>query len=289
MTTEISDNELDRLLLNTADHGCETAVYELAKGRVMQDKALLEDQRVADWIYMTSLDLNGKALTIGCGLGTLPISLSRTCQEVIAVDCERKKVEFLKLCIKQRGLANLEAIHVEDVSKLSLAEAQFDLISLSGPLPQKSGDLWPLVEKMHALLKEGGVLHLSLDNKWAFQNLLGLRWMSGGHTLSGTERRLGKIGFDPLRFYAPLPHPDGIPLFYLPLKNSGAIHFFLENLFPLFEMVSPEARRRYALPYAISKIGVRAARALHLTSLAGHFVPGFTVLASKRSLQCFRN
>lgn len=256
----IAIDELDRLLEDAKRVGCEAALYELARKRIAEEKTLLEDPRVADWIYLTPLARNAKALVIGCGLGTLPLSLARVCKEVTVVDPDSRRIGFLNLRMKEKGIRNVETICGTPDESL---EESFDLVSLTD---------WSLVGKMPPLLKEGGVLGLSVGNRL---------WGRGDHTLSGYRRRLRKIGFSDLLIHAPLPYHDGIPLFYLPLGRRGAMNFFFEKIFPLAEMVSPETKKQYAIPYQLARIGVRIAKAFHLLPLAGNFVPGFLVLAKK--------
>ncbi|MDA2912733.1 hypothetical protein MYX77_02020 [Acidobacteriia bacterium AH_259_A11_L15] len=133
-------------------------------------------------------------------------------------------------------------------------------------------------------MNEGGIVYLSLGNRLAFQHLF-RRGKNGSslplHTIYGYRRILEAEGFSEFQFYAPLPHYDGIPLFYVPLEDTHALNFFLRHIFPLLETVSPEVRRAYAFEYAVAKIGVRLALLFKLTGLAKVFVSGFSIIAKK--------
>ena len=88
-------------------------------------------------------------------------------------------------------------------------------------------------------------------------------------------------GFGGVRFYTPLPQHEVVPLFYLPLDDSKSIAFFFRSIFPLLDTISSEAKKAYALEYALAKLVVQIALFCRLTWLARYFVPGFSIIAQK--------
>ncbi len=273
---------MKQLLRVAESEGWNTALYNYTKVQVGKNGTVVEDQRTADWRYLLPLSSESVALVLGCGLGTVPVALSETCRKVYAVDSCWDKVAFLNIRKKQHKIDNLYPTYAHDTLSLPFSAGCFDLVSvrdMAQPLP-----FYKTVRRAHGLLKEGAIAHFSLGNRLAFQRLL-CRGESGAspplHTIFGYRRILKTEGFSDIQFYAVLPHHNGIPLFYIPLESSQAMEFFLRNIFPLFEMVTPESKQAFALEYMVAKIAVRLGLFFNLTSLAKIFVPGFCVIARK--------
>ena len=269
--------------------GWDVALFEYTKSQVARGRSLLEDRRAADWIYFLPFKSNSIALSIGCGWGTVPIALSETCARVYAIDPEWERIKFLDIRKKQQRIDNLFPIYVSGCLDLPFSQGQFDFVSVS-----VKGFRWcatepisfrKIVQRVYDLLKKDGIAYLSLGNRLAFQDLLWRNRKSSAslplHTIFGYRRILKEEGFSDIHFYAPLPHHNGIPLFYLSLENTEALNYFFQNIFPLFEMASPEVKKQYGLQYKLVKIGVRLALIFRLTNLAKYFVPGFSIIATK--------
>ena len=195
-------------------------------------------------------------------------------------------VAFINARRKQQGIDNLFPVYVSGVLDLPFPEKCFDLVAMGDFQwdATRSIRFREIARRIHGLLKEGGRVYFSLGNRLAFQHLFGLvkdQTTLPSHTIYGYRHILQEEDFSEIQFYAPLPHHDGVPLFYVPLEDNRALTFFFRNIFPLFEMVTPEVKRAYAFEYAIAKMGVRLALVLRLTGLTKIFVPGFSVLAKK--------
>ena len=70
-------------------------------------------------------------------------------------------------------------------------------------------------------------------------------------------------------------------MFYVPVDEPQGMAFFLKDIFPLFEMVSPEIKHTYSREYALAKAAVYLTQVLHLESAVRLFVSGFGIVAKK--------
>ena len=283
---EIANDEMRHLLRVAESHGWDTAFYDYCKAQVASGGTVPEDPRVADWRYLLPLNRDTRALVLGCGWGAVPIALAETCGTVFAADPAWEKIAFLNVRRRQQRIDNLYPVHVRDGLDLPFAGNYFDMVSVRGFQwrAAQSVRVRDVVRRVHGLLREGGIAYLSLGNRLGFQHLF-RQGRNGSfmslHTIYGYRRILQAEGFAGICFYAPLPHYEGIPLFYVPLEEAQALNFFFRNLFPLFEMVSPEVKQAHAFQYAVAKMGVRLALLFKLTSLTKGFFPGFSVIAKK--------
>ncbi len=283
---EIADDEIKQVLRVAESDSWSVALYEYVKKRVEKGDTVTEDQRIADWRYLLPLHRDSYALVLGSGWGTVPIALAETCGRVYAIDSTWEKIAFVNARRKQQGIDNLYPVYMKGVSSLPFPEKFFDLITMVDfqRHATRSVRFREIVRYLYCLLKEGGRIYFSVDNRLAFQHLFRLVKANATlpiHTIYGYRHILQEEGFSEIRFYAPLPHYDGIPLFYLPLESSEALNYFFQNIFPLFEMVSPEVKKQYGFQYKLAKIGVRLTLIFRLTNLAKFLVPGFSIIATK--------
>jgi SAM-dependent methyltransferase/uncharacterized protein YbaR (Trm112 family) len=282
---EVLSGELRQLLYVAETNGWATALYEYAKARIGRGGTTTEDQRTADWIYLMPLTRETKVVVLGCGLGTVPIVLAKACGKVYAADSSWEKIAYLNVRKRQQGIENLFPVFVRGVSGLPFPGKCFDLVSVRQfQWGMKPTGFENVAQYVHRLLKDGGTAHFSLGNRLAYQRLLRREKKDPSfplHTIFSYRRMLRAAGFSEIQFYSPLPHHNGIPLFYLPLENKPALDFFFRNIFPLFEMVTPEVKLRYGLEYAVAKVGVRICLFLKLTRFAKVFSPGFCIIAEK--------
>ncbi len=278
---------MDENIIRVAESlGWETALFDLNKEHLKRTGIIEEDQRCADWKYLLPLNSKGDLLLLGCGWGAIPVALSEVCRSVYAVDTTWDKIRFLDIRRKQQGIENLFPVYGRCDSDIPFPDESFDVVAVN-ELHGNEKDPQPFrkaVQHFRHLLKERGVLYLSLYNSLSFQRLL--RWgekpvSSISHSIFGYKRILREEGFSKIRFYAPLPRQDGIPLFYVPLNSDQSLSFFFRNIFPLFETVSPEVKKAYGFQYTIAKVAVRLTLRLGLTSLTKIFVPGYSIIAEK--------
>jgi len=265
----------------------QSVLYDLSRDQRQPGEPFHADPRMADWQYFLPLDGSQQVLVFGVGWGTIPVALSGTCRRVYAVDPAPQRLAFLKARLCQQRISNVTLIQARDLSALPFAGASFDLITLvdqTAQVHREPASLRDALQTAHSLLKESGAFCLAAGNRLGFHRLLGRRKSAGDrslHTLQGYRRLLMKVGFSTVESYAPLPFYDGIPLFYLPLGQGPVMSFFLRNVFPLFEAVSPEVKRSYALEYAVARAVVRLTLRCRLERLISLFLSGFILVARR--------
>ena len=281
-----STKEMRKLLHTAQNEGWQTALFNFNKEQVAKDYPTLEDKRMSDWRFLIPIDKTHTVLVLGCGLGVIPIALSEQCKKVYAVDPEWEKATFLNIRKDQLGIENLIPLQGNKIDKLPFKKESFDLVVILGNnYPMDSSYNFDLLsEQIHRLLKERGKTYFCLANKWSFQHLftqVKTKDAKLTYNLYGYKRILEKKKFSNIRFFAPLPYHNRIPMFYLPLDSKKAIQFFFRSVFPLFDMVTPEVKKTYGLQYKLIKIIVKIALLLRLTALVKLFVSGFSIIVEK--------
>ena len=185
---------------------------------------------------------------------------------VHAVDVLRERVRLLELRAAEHAITNLAPIHVATGGRLPFEPEQFDLIVARsgawdfGPASSRRRDAFETVAReVHRLLGPGGVAYLSVGNWSSYRRLLHPWTVGTGieRSLRGYRIVLARTGFADIRFYAPLPNHEGIPLFYVPLDDAALFQYFFDCIFPLVETVPPEVKRLYGLEYRVVKLAVR--------------------------------
>jgi len=313
---EIPKDEMIGLLNIAKSKDWITAIYDYLKLKAIRDYVIIGDERRADWKYLLPLGKDSIALDLGCGWGAIAVALSKMCGKVYAMDATWERISFLNIRKKQQKIDNLFPIHGGDQLEFPFPPSYFDLISMVGVL-EWIGTWYahgtPHDAQMEALrcvyyhLKNNGYLYIGIENRFGFQYLLGGKDHNGlpfvsilprfmanliskrfagepyttyQYSIYGYKKMLQKVGFSEIKFYAPLPQYR-TPLFYIPLENVNILNYFFKNIFPLFDMVSPEVKKYYTFPYKVAKIGVKIALLFKLTGLAKFFVPGFSIIAKK--------
>lgn len=313
---EIPKKEMTSLLELAKREGWTTAIYDYLKLKSIRDYVIVGDERRADWRYLLPLSQDSVALDLGCGWGAIAIALSEICGSVIAMDATWERISFLNIRKEQQKIENLFPIHGGDQLEFPFYDNYFDLVSMVGVLEwigtwyinAKPRDAQiTALKKICSLLKKGGYLYIGIENRFGYQYLVGAKDHNGlpfvsilprllanfvsklftgeayttyQYSIYGYKKILWEAGFSEIQFFSPLPQYR-TPLFYLPLSSNKALNYFFEYIFPLFDMVSPEVKKDYALQYKIAKIGVRLVLLLKITGLAKFFVPGFSILAKK--------
>lgn len=261
-------------------------LYELSLERVVQNLPIPEDQRIADWTYLIPLPLRASALVIGCGWGEVPITLAKRCDKVTVVDSNVEKLHLLTARQQQQSIQNLELSQMDHKESLPFADSCFDFVCIDSESSESNNPLsfTAMAQEIRRLLKPNGSAFFKVANRWSALSLFSRtkkRSRLTRHSLPAYRATLIRSGFNHIQAYAPLPYYDGIPLINLPLDDPQAIRFFFSRLFPLFEMVSPESKKSYALEYAAAKIGMRFLTTLRFESLAKYFFTGFGLIAAR--------
>ena len=318
MSGPLEHGELGQLVASAESNGWQQALYEYNSVKVARGAAPEEDQRLADWQYLVPLDRNTVVLVVGSGLGTVPLSFSERVAAVYVVDPVWERVRFLRIRAVQQGIQNVFPFYTGGRFSLPFGAGSFHLVVLKSSVPWGAVDDTPrnqretsqiILKQVHFLLRPGGKLSLVVGNGLSFLRLLSLiirpaMWIPrsiealksalglgqkvhlgsliGESSLLGYRKLLRAGGFTDLDVYAPLPSHTGVPLFSLPLNSGPARRHFFSHIFPLFEMVSPEVKRQYGLQYPIARLGVKLALRFRLTAMVKYFVPGYSIIATKK-------
>ena len=273
------------LLTSVRQEGWDAAYYRDCCRRVAAGE-FVDDDRLADWRFLTPITAKSDALVIGSGLGTVACCLAETCRTVQVVDPDIRRLHLLEHRCAARGLKNVRAIQLDDPRALPFLSASLDVISFRI-------DDWPMlrqafsstVHEFRRLLRDEGVVSLTVTNRWSpMQFLVGGRGQARGvASLRSYRHMLRRADFSPPDVYAVLPSSNATPLFWVPLNGAEAFEYFVESLFGLFDLASPEARSRYAWASTVARLGIWSARCLGVVRPAAQFVPAFGLIAGLRS------
>ena len=142
--------------------------------------------------YITHLPIskNAKILEIGCGAGQLTINLAEKGFFVEAIDNAPKMVEVCRQSVAKAKLEKTVHLKVADVHALSFEENSFDVVVGMGVVIWLH-NLKKALSEIHRVLKPGGFLILSLDNRYAAHILFDLPIA----TKSIMKQRLNRGGF----------------------------------------------------------------------------------------------
>ncbi|MEM3829488.1 MAG: class I SAM-dependent methyltransferase [Conexivisphaerales archaeon] len=118
---------------------------------------------------------NGKALDIGTGFGAFLPVLSRTHQEVVAVDCSMDQIKVASdLC----GYMQLPNVKVEKIPKenglITFKDFEFDTI-LATDLLEHNLNYKFIIDEIHRILKPNGICIITLPTKHFVYRLLARR------------------------------------------------------------------------------------------------------------------
>lgn len=275
------------LLCRTAEtDGWQKAFFEYTLQKVKNQEKITEDQRSADWRFLTDFNKQSTILLFGCGLGTIPVSLSQTAGKVFVADYNLSCLRFLDIRKREQGINNIFPLYVKNVQNFPFKNKMFDtMVILQSTMYQNNKPLnfTDIVKTASRFLKDQGTLVLMTDNALSFTRLFDKKEASPCQSIMGYKKKLNREGFLDIQFYAPLPGHGNVPMFYLPLFDRGSTNYFLKNVFTFFNMVSPEVKKNYAIEYAFAKIAVYAVKIVNLSWLMKYFVPSYTIIARRKS------
>lgn len=273
------------LLARARAVGWKQAYFELGRELAAGNELPPEDARSADWFYFLDASAGARALVIGCGFGTIPIALAEAGLDVWVIDSSIEHLALLALRCREQSVGRVHIAGVGRVGALPFQPKSFDVVCVltAEPEPVTAVALTAIMRATRDCLKPGGEVFIAQRNRWSFQRLL-RPWLSHGAAPlgpSGYRRLVESSGFSDVLLYAPLPRHGEIPLFYVPIENPSVLSFFLRDIFPLFNTVSPEVKGRFGLEYAAARYGSFIVRHLGLARLARHFVPGVCIIATR--------
>jgi ubiquinone/menaquinone biosynthesis C-methylase UbiE len=229
-------------------------------------EVLLDESR-ADWKYLTGVHNKSKVLDIGCGLGAVAFSLSRTSETVYLLEPVWERIRFVNIRVTQERTHNIKPV-CGNALHLPFPDNSFDCVVLNGVLEwvgylvddSKPNIVQELVLKEIArVLKPEGVLYIGIENRFAFFYFLGVndphtglpfinllpRYLAGVYhyavkkkryavylySYSGYKNLLHKAGFKKMRFYTPLPSYRKFSYIFPLDKIDVTMKFWLHRLF----------------------------------------------------------
>lgn len=250
--------------------------FDYCRARVARDGLLPEDDRSADWRFYLPVDAVKAALVISPGLGTVVEGLASSCERVYVACADRATLRAVARRCAARGLTNVACVQARE-EQLPIHPGSLDLIAMGAPGGEAPA-IGALAAVAAGLLRAGGHACAIVPNSLSFVRP---RADARAASLGRCRRAFRAAGFAEAQVFAVLPSPDVPPHFWVPLDEPGPFEYFLRNLAPLFDTVSPEVRRRYAIRLLIARAGLRVALGGGLPGLASHFVPAFGIVARK--------
>lgn len=109
---------------------------------------------------------NSKVLDVGCSAGIYSVLAARENTEVTGIDPDKVTLARLKDWLKEEKLKNTTAV-LGAAEKLPFSNGYFDFIVCSEVLEHVQ-DIKKSVEEMYRVLKPGGLIFLSMPNKFGF-------------------------------------------------------------------------------------------------------------------------
>jgi ubiquinone/menaquinone biosynthesis C-methylase UbiE len=126
---------------------------------------------VLEWIAALRLPTTSKVLEIGCGAGVLTSDLAGIGYSVEAVDAVPAMVDLTLQKAIENGFADRVHASIADVHALPFPGEKFDVVIAVGVIPWLHDEDLALLE-MQRVLKTGGYLIVTADNRWRLNHLL---------------------------------------------------------------------------------------------------------------------
>jgi len=131
-------------------------------------------------------------LETGCGAGSMAVALAERGHFVQATDFVAAMVSYTRRLAVEAKVEDRVCTSVSDIRDLKFPDHSFDLVVAMGVLPWIYPPLDPIVREIARVLKPGGYMVASVDNRWRLNHILDPLW--GGRRLLGkTLRRLGMV------------------------------------------------------------------------------------------------
>lgn len=277
----LSDTTLGRLIEETQISSWAEALYEENKHRFQSSEDLfIQSPRAFDWtLYLLSLETFKSALVVGEDYGSLSLILAELFDHVTVSHHNPDVLRLIQARASEEKITNLTFIDISAEDPFRFTPHSFDFITVqSVPISIKE-----MIHAYSPYLKSGGYLRLVLENRWSYKKLLSFKLRSNNtRTFNGYKQILSQNGFQIKEAFFPVPSHVGIPMFYLPVENDPSIRFFLRHIFPLFDAVSPEMKKKYYLEYALAKCTVRLILMTGTIRLLTYFLPGFMIFSEKK-------
>jgi len=141
--------------------------------------------RVLSLIDGLALPAGSRVLETGCGAGSIAVALAVRGHSVHATDVAPAMVSLTRLLAAEAKAEDRVHTSIADIRSLSLPDGTFDLVVALGVLPWIPLPLDPAVGEISRVLKPGGHLIASIDNRWRLNYIL--------DPVVGGRRVLGRV------------------------------------------------------------------------------------------------
>jgi ubiquinone/menaquinone biosynthesis C-methylase UbiE len=169
------------------DHGWDEAMQRLTSRKdIIKPHKIplyLSDQRRNDFIFLLPISPETVALDYGSGWGNTSYTLSRYCKKVVAMEADPGRLKFATAHFRHRGADNITPIQAGNGTSLPFEAETFDLVIMNGVLEWTPRSINGNPEDVHRrvlaevnrVLKPGGTLQISIENRFGYDFLLGKR------------------------------------------------------------------------------------------------------------------
>ena len=217
---------------------------------------------------MAGVSDQSRVLDIGSGWGATVFGLARIAKEVVAFDATSENLRFIDIRRTQMGMHNVHPVQGDLIfyPYLPFPDNYFDVISMVGVL-EWLGDAVPdldptqvqiqVLDKVRAVLKPDGCLHLAIENRFGYRYFLGQRdehsnlrfatilprsladrysrlvrrkpYRVYTHSRFALEKLLRDAGFTRLDMYWPVSGYQ-FPRYFIDLNSRGPFKYFVSNI-----------------------------------------------------------
>lgn len=140
------------------------------------------NRKKIDFIFLLPLHTEATVLDLGCGLGPITHALAPNVKKVYAIDTLLEQVQYASIRLNQEGHGNANFACGGDNCNLPFRDSFFDVVVLNAVL-QWVGLAFPeqnpilaqrqILTEIRRVLKDNGVLYLSVPNRFAMTYLIG--------------------------------------------------------------------------------------------------------------------
>jgi SAM-dependent methyltransferase len=170
-----------------AAHGWEEAIRRLtSRPDIMKPQKVMQflrDQRRNDFVFLLPVAPTAVVLDFGSGWGNTSYTLSEYCHYVVALEADIARQRFAAAHFTHSGASNILPVAGGRGVALPFADSTFDIILMNGVLEWTPQSLpgrpdavhRRVLEEVRRVLKPGGTLQISIENRYGYDYLLGKR------------------------------------------------------------------------------------------------------------------